>query len=102
MTTPTPLPGMPEPPKTDYETWADTVRPTFETVAATGQAFLCWTVAKEFDLPDPPNPSRDWARLIGTLHHDGVVRYDGFGLARDKSAVRRWRGTAAARREAAA
>lgn len=102
MTTPTPLPGMPEPPKTDYETWADQVRPTFEQVAATGQAFLCWTVAKQYELPDPPNPSRDWARLIGALHHDGVVRYDGFGLARDKSAVRRWRGTAAARRENAA
>lgn len=99
----TPLPGMPEPQTTDdYETWAEQVRPVFETVAATGQPFLCWKIAKEHDLPEPPCRERDWARLIGRLHHDGIIRTDGFGLARDKSAVRRWRGTRAARREAAA
>lgn len=100
--TATPLPGMPEPPTTDYEDWAATVRPTFEQVAATGRSFVCWTIAREYDLPDPPNPARDWARFMGQLHHDGVVRYDGFGLARDKSAVRRWRGTRATMRGVAA
>lgn len=100
--TATPLPGMPETPTSDYETWEALVRPIFEQVAATGQPFRCWVVAKEHDLPEPPCPARDWARLIGRLHHDGIIRTDGFGLARDQSAVRRWRGTRAARREAAA
>lgn len=101
MTAATPLPGMPEPPArdADYETWAAGARPAYVAAAATGRSFVCWKVARDAGLPDPPNPSRDWARLMGSLHHDGVVRYDGFGLARDKSAVRRWRGTAASRRD---
>lgn len=101
--TATPLPGMPEPEHADdYTTWETLVRPTFEGVAATGQPFICWHVARDHELPEPPNRDRDWARFIGRLHHDGVIRTDGFGLARNKSAVRRWRGTRAARREAAA
>lgn len=100
--TATPLPGMPEPPTTDYEDWAAIVRPTFEAVAATGRSFVCWTVAREHDLPDPPNPKFDWARLVIGLHHDGILRRDGYGEARDHSAVRKWRGTRAAMRGAAA
>lgn len=100
--TATPLPGMPEPePGTDFETWAESVIPTFRKVAATGRSFVCWQVARDHKLPAPPNQERDWARLMGRLHHDHVIRYAGFGLARDKSAVRRWTGTAAARKEAA-
>jgi len=103
MTTPTPLPGMPEPePADDYATWEALVRPTFETVAATGRPFLCWTVAKDHDLPNPPNQKLDWARLISGLRRDGLIYQDGFGDARDQSAVKQWRGTRAARREAAA
>lgn len=102
-TTATPLPGMPEPEHADdYETWAETARPAFEQVAATGRPFICWRVARDHEVPEPPNPQRDWARFMGQLHHAGVIRTDGFGFARDKSAVRRWRGTRAARRGAAA
>lgn len=86
----------------DYETWAAQIRPVFEQVAGTGQPFLCWKVAQQNDLPDPPDRDHDWGRFAAALHREGLIRTDGFGLTRDKSAVRRWRGTAAARREAAA
>ncbi|MFI9618074.1 hypothetical protein ACIG8S_04060 [[Kitasatospora] papulosa] len=85
----------------DYDTWVAEVRPTFEEIAATGSPFLCWKVAKDNDLPDPPDRDHDWGRFAATLHREGLIRTDGFGLTRDKSAVRRWRGTAAARRAAA-
>ena len=97
MTTqPTPLPGMPEPPQPDYDAWADTVRPTYVTVAATGHLFVCWEIARDYELPEPPDRKRDWARLMGELHRDGLIHPDGFGFARDHSAVLAWRGTRAA------
>lgn len=80
----------------NYEAWESEVRPTFVKVAKTRRPFLCWQVAREHDLPEPPNQQRDWARLMTSLHRDGIVHCDGFGLARDKSACRRWRGTAEA------
>ncbi|WP_020135109.1 hypothetical protein [Streptomyces sp. 351MFTsu5.1] len=80
----------------DYEAWESEVRPKFVEVAKTGRPFLCWKIAREYDLPEPPNQKFDWARLMSGLHRDRIVRVDGFGLARDKSACRRWRGTAEA------
>lgn len=80
----------------DYAAWEAEVLPVFVEAAKTGRPFLCWRVAQANDLPDPPNQQRDWARLMGRLHRDHIVRCDGFGLARDKSAVRRWKGTRAA------
>jgi hypothetical protein len=92
--TATPLPGMPEPAHADdYETWEAGVRPAFLAVAATGRPFLCWIVARDHRLPEPPDKKLDWARLMRRLHHDNVIQPDDFGLARDQSAVRRWRGT---------
>ncbi|MFI0900606.1 hypothetical protein [Streptomyces sp. NPDC020983] len=102
MTAPMPLPGMPEPPKSEYETWADAIRPVYVNVAATGRRFVCWEIARDNQLPEPPNPQRDWARFMGEFHRDGLIRQDGYGEARDHSAVKQWRGTHAARREAAA
>jgi hypothetical protein len=87
---------LPPKPSDDFETWLAEVWPTFVTAAATGQPFVCWKIADAHDLPQPPCQERDWARLMGRLHHARIVRYDGFGLARDKSACRRWRGTRAA------
>jgi hypothetical protein len=101
-TTPTPLPGMPDLPVSDYETWEAEVRPTFEQVAAAGESFVCWRVAQAHRLPDPPERKRDWARLISGLHNAGVIRQDGYGHARDGSAVCSWRGTRQARRAVAA
>ncbi|BBB01028.1 hypothetical protein RVR_8260 [Actinacidiphila reveromycinica] len=94
----TPLPGMPTPPapSADYETWAETVRPVYAAAASTGRTFLCWHIARDHHLPDPPNPKRDWARLMSDLHRAGLIRQDGYGEARDHSAVHAWRGTRAA------
>lgn len=83
----------------DYESWEALVRPAFIAIAAAGTPFICWVVAKECRLPEPPDRRRDWARLMVGLHRDGIVRRDGFGYARDHSAVTRWRGTRAARFE---
>lgn len=80
----------------DYETWVELVRPTFVEVARTGQSFLFWKIAQQYELPDPPDRDHDWGRFAASLHKDGVTRTDGFGLTRDKSGVRRWRGTRAA------
>ena len=95
--------SVPEPRKTraqqrveDYETWVELVRPTFVEIARTGQPFLFWKVARDHELPDPPDRDHDWGRFAASLHKDGVTRCDGFGHTRDKSAVRRWRGTVAA------
>lgn len=77
----------------DYDAWESIVRPKFVEVAKTGRPFLCWKVAQANDLPEPPNQKFDWARFMARLHRDHIVRCDGFGLARDKSACRRWRGT---------
>lgn len=83
-------------PADDYETWETEVWPTYVEAARSGRPFVCWRIAQAHNLPNPPCVERDWARLMGRLHHDGIVRYDGFGFARDKSACRRWRGTRAA------
>lgn len=80
----------------DYETWAATVRPTFVEIARTGQPFLFWTAARDHELPDPPDRDHDWGRFAAGLHRDGVIRTHGYGQTRDRSAVRRWRGTRAA------
>lgn len=77
----------------DYEAWESEVRPVFVKVAKTGRPFLCWQVAKDHDLPDPPDRDHDWGRFASSLHREGVTRPAGYGLTRDKSAVRRWRGT---------
>ncbi|MBD0743510.1 hypothetical protein [Streptomyces sp. CBMA152] len=77
----------------DYEAWESIVRPVFVEVAKAGRPFLCWKVAQQHDLPEPPSQKLDWARLMASLHRDHIIRCDGFGLARDKSACRRWRGT---------
>lgn len=83
----------------DYPSWEAKVRPVFVAIAATGAPFITWIVAREYALPEPPDRRRDWARLMVALHRDGIIRRDGFGYARDHSAVTRWRGTRAARFE---
>jgi len=86
----------------DYELWVNEVRPVFEDVAASGRSFLCWQIARDHNLPDPPDRDHDWGRLMASLHRDGLIRTNGFGLTRDKSGVRRWIGTRAAREGRAA
>lgn len=97
------LEGMPQPEPSDYQTWADEVRPTFVTVARSRRRhWLVWEIKREYKLPEPPDPAHDWGRFTTGLQADGVIQHDGFGLTRDKSCVHAWRGTRAARREQAA
>lgn len=109
MTTPTPLPGMPEPPpKTapvrlrsdDYQTWIDTVRPKFEEVARTNRRWTSYEIAEEYDLPDPPNPKAHWGRLIGILRDAGLIEHCDWANSKrpgdNESGVKVWRGTSTA------
>jgi hypothetical protein len=93
------IPAVPKSPARrrveDYEAWVDEVRPTFVEVAASGRSFVLWRIAREYDLPDPPDRDHDWGRFAAQLHREKITRPDGFGLTRDKSSVRRWRGTRA-------
>jgi hypothetical protein len=93
---------MPEPPRSEYETWVDEVWPAYVEAAAAGRRFVCWEIAREKQLSNPPDQQRDWARLMGDLHRADIVEPDGFGYARDHSAVQAWRGTRAAQQGRAA
>jgi len=90
----------------DYETWLAEVWPKFIAVAATGRTFTCYQVVDEHKLPDPPNPQAHWGRLMTLLRDEGYVRTAGWACSDrptvNHSGVRTWKGTAAARREAAA
>lgn len=90
----------------DYETWLAAVWPVFIATAATGQTFTCYSVADTHKLPDPPSPQAHWGRLMALLRDEGYIRPAGWACS-DRpttrhSGVRTWRGTAAARRAAAA
>jgi hypothetical protein len=102
MTVQPALDGTVPEPADDYETWVDTVRPTFVTVAATGRRFVSWQIKHEHKLPDPPDPAHDWGKLLSRLHREGLIEPDGFGFTRDRSCVNAWRGTRAAREGRAA
>lgn len=93
------LDGMPEPDTSDdYQTWVETVRPTFVRVAQSRRRhWLTWQIKRDYKLPDPPDPAHDWGRFMTQLSADGVVQHDGVGQTRDKSLVHAWRGTRAAR-----
>jgi hypothetical protein len=107
VTTPTPLPGMPEPPKPpavqraeDYETWLTAVRPAFEKAAATGKTFTAYEIAHDNQLPEPPDSAHHWGRLMTLLREEGWIRHAGWACSprptAHASGVRTWRGTAAA------
>lgn len=90
----------------DYETWLAAVWPVFIAAAATGKVFTCYSVADAAKLPNPPNPQAHWGRLITLLRDEGYIRTAGWACSdrptTHHSGVRTWKGTAAARREAAA
>jgi hypothetical protein len=101
-----PLPGMPVPPAPDFESWLAAVRPAFEAAAATGRAFTTYEIADTHQLPDPPDRAHHWGRLMNLFAAEGWIRPAGWA-ASDRpttrhSGVRTWRGTAAARKKAAA
>ncbi|MER6601122.1 hypothetical protein [Streptomyces parvus] len=90
----------------DYETWLAAVWPVFIAAAATGKTFTCYSVADAAKLPNPPNPQAHWGRLMTLLRDEGYIRTAGWACSdrptTHHSGVRTWKGTAAARREAAA
>lgn len=77
----------------DYETWVGIVRPVIIDVALSGRTFMFWQIEEEYDLPLAPDQAHDPGRLFATLHRDRILRTAGFGQTRDRSAVRKWRGT---------
>ena len=87
-------------PATDYPTWVDEVRPAFVAAARTGRRFTTYEVAKECDLPEPPNPRADWGNFAQALVREGVTEHCGFDRSSrptaEHSAVSVWRGTRAA------
>lgn len=104
---PTPLPGMPEPPvppavqrAEDYETWITAVRPAFEKAAATGAVFTAYDIARDNDLPEPPDSAHHWGRLLSMLREEGWIRHAGWACSNrpttHHSGVRTWKGTRAA------
>lgn len=90
----------------DYETWLAAVWPVFIAAAATGRTFTCYSVADAAKLPDPPSPQAHWGRLMTLLRDEGYIHTAGWACSdrptTHHSGVRTWKGTAAARREAAA
>lgn len=84
----------------DYHTWCDTVRPAFVAVARTGREFTTYEIAKDAELPEPPNPRADWGNFVQTLVKDQLIEHVAFDRSRrptgERSAVGVWRGTRAA------
>jgi hypothetical protein len=84
----------------DYHAWAEQVRPAFVAAAATGQLFTSYEIARQNDLPEPPNPRADWGNLVLSLVRDGLIEHVTFDRSRrptgERSAVGVWRGTRAA------
>lgn len=87
-------------PADDYHTWCDTVRPAFVDAARTGRLFTSYDVAKDNDLPEPPNSRADWGNFVLQLVRDGLIEHVAFDRSSrptgERSAVGVWRGTRAA------
>jgi hypothetical protein len=84
----------------DYHTWVDQVRPAFAAAARTGRLFTSYEVARDNDLPEPPNPHADWGNLVLSLVRDRLIEHVTFDRSSrptgERSAVGVWRGTRAA------
>jgi hypothetical protein len=83
-----------------YTEWADQVRPAFVAAARTGQRFTVYEIAKDHDLPEPPNSRADWGNATQRFVHEGLIEHCGFDRSSrptgERSAVAVWRGTRAA------
>lgn len=87
-----------------FEAWIDVVWPKYLEAAATGRTFTFAEIADQHKLPEPPD-SHMWGRLATLLREAGYTRRVGWATSPrptvHHSGVRTWKGTAAARREAA-
>ncbi|MBC2903189.1 hypothetical protein [Streptomyces cupreus] len=89
------------PTTSSYAEWVDDVRPAFVTAARSGRRFTTYEIAKEHELPEPPNPRADWGNFAQSLVRDGLIEHVDFERSSrptgERSAVSVWRGTPAAR-----
>lgn len=94
------LDGSVPAPAVDYHSWCDAVRPAFVAAARTGRLFTSYDIAKDNDLPEPPNPKADWGNLVLSLVRDRLIEHVTFDRSSrptgERSAVGVWRGTRAA------
>ena len=85
----------------DYLTWVDDIRPAYVTAARSGREFTTYSVAKDNQLPEPPNPRSDWGNAMQLFVRDGLIEHCGWDRSgrptAERSAVAVWRGTKAAR-----
>ncbi|MFF3928180.1 hypothetical protein [Streptomyces hirsutus] len=88
----------------DYEAWVDEVTPYYVAAADTGQPFTVDAIARQYQLPDPPNPRAHWGSLPVKLQNDGIIRHltGGTSARARHSMVHVWIGVPAAHREAVA
>jgi hypothetical protein len=73
-TVPTPKPTAARQRMDDYETWIDTCRPAFEAAAASGMPFTTSQIQERYNLPDPPNPARNWGHLALRFQSEHLMR----------------------------
>jgi hypothetical protein len=83
-----------------YADWFDQIRPAFVAAARTGQEFTTYSVARDAELPEPPNPRADWGNATQAFIHDGLIEHAGWARSSrptgERSAVSVWRGSRAA------
>lgn len=83
-----------------YAEWTDHIRPAFVAAARTGRLFTSYEIAKDNDLPEPPNSRADWGNFILSLVRDRLIEHVTFDRSSrptgERSAVAVWRGTRAA------
>ncbi|MEU3283005.1 hypothetical protein [Streptomyces antibioticus] len=93
-TLPTPATGY------SYAEWCDHVRPAFVAAARTGRLFTSYEIAKDNDLPEPPNSRADWGNFVLSLVRDRLIEHVTFDRSSrptgERSAVGVRRGTRAA------
>lgn len=92
--------SMPDPPRPDYVTWANEVRPAFVEAAQSGRRFTTYEIAQEQHLPEPPKPASDWGNFAQALRRQGLIEDAGADRSARRSSERSrvgvWRGTHAA------
>ncbi|NUS83709.1 MAG: hypothetical protein HOY75_13420 [Streptomyces sp.] len=85
----------------DYQTWVDDIRPAFVTAARSGREFTTYEIARDAELPEPPNPRSDWGNATQLFERQQLIEHVAFDRSRrptgERSAVSVWRGTKAAR-----
>lgn len=90
---------LPEP-AGDYASWRDLVWPYYVAACQSGRTFTTYAVAKEHELPEPPNPKADWGNLAQALAKRGLAEDAGTDRSSrptsERSRVGVWRGTSAA------